>query len=423
VAVEASPSARLDAADAGEDVDAADAADAVDAAAAADAGRGEADPAGWREALRVGLGLWALTRIAFLAFAVGARLALPDGLSRRQPGWLARLYYQYDSLNFFSIAAGGYNVGTTHPTGGPHNPAFFPGYPVLARIFAMPFGGLHPGGVPLYWSLAVVAWLGAAAAAVLLWRLAAVQAGPLVANRAVLLLLVGPYAVFLMASYSEGVFLAFAIGSWYAGYRRHWWLAGVLGALAGLVRINGLFLGAGLIVMFALQWRSADRRPSRTSAAALVLPLLGPFAYFAWLRVYTGSWRTWFNAQEYWNRHFTWPWTSLANTIHHISQPRGTRLVPALEVVFAVIAVAVLVVLLLRRRWPEAVYVGLSVVSMTTSPWFLSLPRLCLLLFPAFVLLADVSRRWRWAWPVMLTGSVTLLAINSVTLVYGQWVA
>lgn len=388
-----------------------------------EADRAGAAAVGWREALRVGLGLWALTRVAFIVFAIGAKLALPSGLSGRQPGWVARLYYHFDSLNFYSVASSGYNVATTHPTGGANNPAFFPGYPVLARVVAMPFGGFHPDGVPLYWSLAVVAWLGAAAAAVVLWRLAAVDAGPLVANRAVLLLLVGPYAVFLMASYSEAVFLAFAISAWYAGYRRHWWLAGALGAAAGLVRINGLFLGTGLVLMFLLQRRGPDERPSRTSAAALLLPFLGPFAYFAWLRAYTGSWRTWFNAQEYWNRRFTWPWTALGNTIENIAHPRGTRLVPALEIVFAVIAVAVLVALVLLHRWPEAVYVGLSVASMMTSTWLLSLPRLCLLLFPAFVLLAEVSRRWRWSWPVMFAASLTLLAVNSVTLVYGQWVA
>lgn len=398
---------------------------------------------GWAEALRVGLGLWALTRLAFVGFALGAMQASPEhSLIGAGDGWFPRLYYWWDSLNFYSVAVSGYNVSTTHPTGAVNNPAFFPGYPLLARLFAMPFGGAHPTGPSLYWSLALVAWAGAAVAAVVIWRLAAEQGGPQVANRAVLLLLVGPYAVFLTASYSESIFLAFAISAWYAGRHRHWWLAGLLGAAAGLVRINGLCLAAGLIVMYVLQRRAVAVRPSsngaaqspvaeaespvasrppRTAAAALSLPFLGTFGYFAWLRMQTGSWQTWFNAQKYWHRKLTWPWEAFLGTAHYVVHPRGNRLQPTLEIVFAVLAVVLLVALIVQRRWAEAVYVATTFVSMTTSTWFLSLPRLCLLLFPAFVLLAQSSLRRRWVWPTMVTVSVGLLAVNTLTFVYHEW--
>lgn len=377
----------------------------------------------WREALRVGLGIWLLTRMAFFVFALGAMQVAPThDLVGKVPGWPARLYYSFDSLNFYSVAVSGY-TSSAHPTAATNNPAFFPGYPLLARIVAMPFGGLHPSGAPIYWSLALIAWIGAAVAAVVIWRLAAEQAGRAAATRAVVLLLAGPYAVFLMASYSEGVFLAFAISAWYAGRRRQWWLAGVLGAAASLARINGLCLGAGLVAMYVLQRLQDGKRSVGSDAAALGLPFFGIFGYFAWLRLHTGSWRAWFNAQDHWHRKFTWPWDSLYRTIQYIEHPRGARMIPALELLFAVLAVTVLIALLVWHKWPEAIYVAITIASMTTSNWFLSLPRLCLMLFPGFIVLAAWSTRARWRWPGLISASITLLAVNSLTLLYGQWVA
>ena len=105
-----------------------------------------------------------------------------------------------------------------------------PGYPVGARWLAVRIDRRQAQAPHGYLSGAQLfsRWLGAACAAVLIWRLAADEADAPIADRAVLILLAGPYAVFLMASYSEGVFLAFALAAWLAGRRDRWWLAGLM---------------------------------------------------------------------------------------------------------------------------------------------------------------------------------------------------
>lgn len=50
-------------------------------------------------------------------------------------------------------------------------------------------------------------------------------------------------------------------------------------------------------------------------------------------------------------------------------------------------------VLVRRRRWPEAVYVGLSLWALGTSYWYTSIPRATLLWWPLWVLLAGWSLR------------------------------
>ena len=52
------------------------------------------------------------------------------------------------------------------------------------------------------------------------------------------------------------------------------------------MRINGLFLAVALAVLYLLQHRGRLRR----DALALVLPVLAVGAFFAYLRLRTGTW-------------------------------------------------------------------------------------------------------------------------------------
>src|SRR5260370_26116805 len=65
----------------------------------------------------------------------------------------------------------------------------------------------------------VVSLVATAVALVTLWRLTADTLGDAAGGRAVLYLVLTPYAVFLAAVYSESLFLAFAIPAWLAATR------------------------------------------------------------------------------------------------------------------------------------------------------------------------------------------------------------
>ena len=88
----------------------------------------------------------------------------------------------------------------------------------------------------------------------LMYRLVRHDETPDVALRSAWFLLIFPTAYFLHIGYTEALFMALVLGSFLAARTERWWLAGVIGGLAALTRINGLVLLLALPVEAATQW-------------------------------------------------------------------------------------------------------------------------------------------------------------------------
>lgn len=74
-----------------------------------------------------------------------------------------------------------------------------------------------------------------------------------------------------------------------------------------------------------------------------------------------------------------------------------------------------------RRRWPEAVYCGLAVVTLGTSTWYQAGPRTLLLLFPVWIALAGLELRWRWIRYAYGAISAPLAVVLALLYLSGQW--
>jgi len=108
-----------------------------------------------------------------------------------------------------------------------------------------------------------------------------------------LFFIVAPAAVFLSVGYTEPLFLAFALPSWLAARRGSWATASFLATAACAVRVNGLFLLAGLLLI-ALRTRTGRRR---SAVVYLAIPVLPVVAYELYLRFATGDWLAWQHAE------------------------------------------------------------------------------------------------------------------------------
>ena len=166
--------------------------------------------------------------------------------------------------------------------------AFFPLFPMIVR----PVRWLL--GVSYDVASAVVTLTFGAVAALLLYALVRHLLDADVAARSVALFCFFPGSWVLGIPYSEGVFVALAIGSMLAALRRRWILAGVLAALASASRPTGIFLAPALAwpALTAI-WRSREWR-------ALLAPALAPIgmlAYFVYLWRRTGEPLAWFTVQ------------------------------------------------------------------------------------------------------------------------------
>ncbi|WP_267594530.1 mannosyltransferase family protein [Carbonactinospora thermoautotrophica] len=369
------------------------------------------------------LRLWLLTRVSvFLLVGASAWIFSGDANAKRPVPYLQR-WAQWDWEHYQHIAQYGY-FNPDHPGRVPLE-AFFPGFPLLVRAVHV---------VVPDWVLAglLVSFVAGAVAMVALRRLADLEA-PGTGERAVLLLLLAPTAVFLAAGYTEALFLAFAIPAWLAARRGRWWLAGLLAGCSAVVRVSGLFLGCALVVEFLLGASGllgrvrAGERVGRVllQAPALAFPFLSTFAYAAYLHAKTGDWLAWQHAQEKgWYRRFMSPVDTFLNTWHAAVDglyPTQFAWMFRIEILTVAVGVALTGWLLARRRWGEATWVGLQVVALGTSFWYFSVPRAALLWWPLWIGLAAWSRRRPGALTAYLVTVAPFMVVFTLAFSTGRW--
>ncbi|HUC56209.1 MAG TPA: mannosyltransferase family protein [Streptosporangiaceae bacterium] len=366
---------------------------------------------GWLSATDLtALGIWLVSRLAVLALSWPAAFIF-RGSNKSPQGWL-QLWQNWDAVRLTLIAQYGYFSPAEKLY--PDQVAFFPGFPVAEGLVHL---------IVRQWTVSglLVSFVAGGVAVVAISRIAERDYLPGSGSRAVLFLVVSPAAIFLAAGYTEALFLALAAASWLSARNEHWTRAVLLAGLASVVRINGLFLCVALLVEIL---RRAGVQ--RVRAIAMFVPALVPVAcYELYLHVRTGSWLAWQQAeQQGWQRQVTNPVDTFrtawaAGFGHEFTAP--INFVFQLEV-FAVAAGIIATMLLLwYRRWPEAIYVGLTIVALATSIWYESVPRSLLLLWPIWCGLAAFTVRRPWAGWVYVAVSVPLSAAITLLFMSGNW--
>jgi hypothetical protein len=213
------------------------------------------------------------------------------------------------------------------------------------------------------------------------------------------------------------VFCAAAFWAWERASAKQWGSAAVLAAFAAAVRVSGVFLIVALVVLALSQAGSSSQRGRRL--LWLAIPISVVAAYVGYLYSVTGSWTAWYQAQAAgWSRGFTWPWDSLQHTFDafapgaYSDHPEWAWVFRA-EVVSMVIGLVVTIVCLVRRRWAEAVWVGVQIAAFSVSYWFMSVNRAVLLWFPLWTMLGRIgeSRRKLRPWRAVLIGVLVAAAI------------
>ncbi|MFE3901654.1 mannosyltransferase family protein [Streptomyces sp. NPDC059153] len=364
------------------------------------------------------LWLYLLTRagIWITAYCTG-RLFADDHQARHAASFFSP-WQRWDWWHYLHIAQDGYFPGGSGPwiSGWDNREAFFPGFPFVLRavhtvVPSWPAAGalisLVAGGVAVL-ALARIARL----------HLPQDNAG----QRAALFFLLSPCAVFLAAGYTEALFLALALPAWLAAQRLNWPLAAVLTCLATTVRVSGLFLAAALAVHFLV----TARTPAHWRRLPwLTLPALPPLLYSWYLQTHTGDWMAWKHAEERgWYRDFHAPWEAWQNTWHAAfghSQSTGYALMSQAELLAMLVGIGLCGLLLRQRRWPEAVYIGLSLWALGTSYWYTSIPRATLLWWPLWTGLAAWSLRNARIQTAYLVVAAPLMTVFAVTFLSGRW--
>ena len=361
-----------------------------------------------------------LTRLALGAVAYGAAWFLSPGTQGAPDQSLSNVWVHWDALRFLLIASSGYE-GIATP---PNSTAFFPLYPMAIRA-------LSTLGFNDIVAAMLISAAGSFVAFAFLYKLAThdvdrrdepadERAGP----RAVLYLALFPTAVFLIAPYSESLFLAGAIPAFYLARCQRWHLVGIPAAIAMGARFAGVFLLIGLAFEFLRQRNFTFDRAANVALSLLMgaLPLLGYGAYLSQSR---GDPFYFFTDQRIgWGRRFVGPFQSLSNTLDRWSDGAlSTDFAVAyrLEVLAAFIGLGIVIWALSKREWGYAAFMGSTLVVLMTSTEYFSIPRILLTFFPAAVFLAQAGLGRRWLHETLLIVMAPLAAVGVIAYTSGAW--
>ena len=371
----------------------------------------------------LGAAAWGLTSEHASVTPDGPVAVLTNGWHNAITGW-----NKQDSLWFLQIARHGYSARNA-------SAAFFPAYPTLIRLV----GYLTAG------HLLVAAYLvsnGALLGSLLiLYRLTEREYDLATARRAVLYLAIFPTAFFLFDTYSEALFLLFAVGAIALARRGRWWWAGLVGVGATLTRSVGAVLVLALAVEAIHQLieerrgaGSSRSRRSRTATTAFrlgasALPLAGVGGYLLFWQLRYHDWQQPLRLENsVWGRVFTAPWHTLwlGLTMAWRYAPSGNEGWWMLDFVLVAAGLALGVWVAARARPVYAVYTWGSILLFLSEAWpgrpLASDPRYLVTVFPLIWPLARLGRRPGWHEAIVAVSATSMAIVGwlflSTTLVF-----
>jgi hypothetical protein len=340
-----------------------------------------------------------LVSLTLVEFGAG-----PDPLTA-----LGRAWDQWDARHYLYLATHGYGA-----TGDARNLiAFFPLYPALISAVAAL-------GLPVRTAALLISNVAGVVAAILLYEVARVDAPPKAAWRAAAFFTVFPTAYFLLVGYTEALFCALAFGTVLAARRQRWLTAGLLGGLAAAARLTGL----ALLPLLLIELFSARRARGRVWPA-IVSPfviVLGFLTYLTTNLLVLGDPLAFIAVQrEHWSHSLSPPWAGFANAVRGISWrvPWEKLTVGGGEIAGGITAFATATLSWLRLRPADAAYATVVTVMVTFLPFWLSIPRYLLGMYPLFLLAGRIRKQWLYLSMVAL--SFLALVVFSLAFGRGYW--
>jgi hypothetical protein len=333
----------------------------------------------------------------------------------------------WDSEFYLSIATVGYDdpdIRVVETAGGDYsmNYAFFPLYPLLMRVVRIPFAllGVTAVGASALAGV-VIALLGTLGALFALYDLVRDDLGEDGALRTAFYLLIFPTGFFLAQVFTEGLFLALALGCLALLRRKQFVFAAVLAVFAAWTRAIGVLLTLPifLAVLQVQPWKRASWR----DWLRLLLPLAPVAAYgIYWLILGTPSalvQDTWFgrgfDLQRFLNTWgFAWEQFITAEEIQ-------SRVYYGLE--FAAVLLVIVACVLSARRYPVIALFSLLAFFIplaTSAPQ--SLVRYALAVPSVFLWLGQMGKRpvFDRGWTVL---SLLLMGMLVSLFTFDMWVA
>jgi Gpi18-like mannosyltransferase len=201
-------------------------------------------------------------------FFGGLELASPSDPNPflRNPALYSRA--NFDGIHYINIARGT-SVGVSQS-------AFFPLYTKLIAVLGPLFKNHNLAGV-------VISLMSFVIGSFMFKKLLALDYAPVYSRWIYLALLFFPTSFYFGFVYTEGLYFLLSISTFYFARTRHWWLAGLTGALASYTRITGVILFPALIIeLFSQSHYSFKQVKSQLKNLIPVFLILLGLMLFMW---------------------------------------------------------------------------------------------------------------------------------------------
>jgi hypothetical protein len=412
--------------------------DQIEAEQASESGEEAAAQPWWRridESWREALWLVAVNRVMLLLFTV-VGLSRYDSLrasdGKREPAFqcvhnlhqCGTAWFRWDAALYVQIAVHGYQ-------GSSSSVAFLPGWPLLVRLFATPFGddwvAAYVTGIVLATALLYVTL-------VLLYRLVRQDFGAEVARRAAFFLAFSPMAIFFATGYAESLYVPLTIAVFLLLRRRSYLLAGLCAGAATATRPHAIALVLPFLVVLVRRFgyrglfrREEPREKARVLGGLALVPSgLAAYAIYLWYRVGDpfafAKWQ-----QLAWKRRTTPPWTPVVDSVRALFDPKRNFELNLHNLIFLTLAVVALAVTwkqldLGYRLFALGTLAFVLINPFPTTEALAAVPRHLAACFPFVVAYAVWARRPR----VNMVLTVLFLmycAYDTVGFVTNRWVA
>lgn len=340
----------------------------------------------------------------------------------------------FDGEHFLAIARDGYKPLTYF---------FFPLYPVLIRSLANLFGSAFVGYA---FSGLIISNLSFFIGLIGLIRLVRLDYSDNIVRTTLLLILLFPTSFYFGSLYSESLFFALSVWTFYFARREQWLFVGTLGGLAAITRLVGIALFPALLAeLYVLQKNKKIKSGNLYLVKSLCAILLIPMTllmYMFYIKTNTGDALDFLHNVAIYGQQrssnlillpqvfYRYIFKILPN-INYSYFPVVfttwleflTAVIFSLLVVFGLLA-AVGKLNKVRIRLSYAVYLLVAFLIPTLSGSFSSLPRYVVILFPAFIILSLYLSKQS----VIVRGSVYLLlficlGIATSLFVRGYWIS
>ena len=364
---------------------------------------------------------WRVALFIFLFLAIKIlpqqKLFLGGGLTNYLQNPYFWAWTNFDGEHYLSIAQNGYGFGEQ---------AFFPLFPLLIKFLGKLLGGslivFNLSGLLISNASFLIGLLG-------LIRLVRLDYSERVARAALILFLLFPTSFYFGSVYTESLFFALVIWSFYCAKKQRWLFASCLGALASATRVIGIVILPALF----LEWWSKKAKKIDIQVIFLFLIPLGLAGYMYYLYIRHGDplafWRA---LPGFGEQRSTVPillpqvfYRYIFKILPQINYSYFPIVFSTyLEFLSGVAFLAISSLAFFKMRLSYSTFLILGYLLPTLSGSFSSFSRYVLVLFPAFILAASyLSKATRLTQILIYTLLFICLAVATTLFVRGYWLA